>query len=191
MDTIYIGLGHKKRVGKDTFGMYLSNAFHMAGRTADRRGFADKLKGVAYQLYGWAGLMPGKYYEENPEERNTIIKPLGKTVRQIWIDLGTPAIREQVYDRTWIDYLLNQPRTHDIVIIPDLRFPNEAEAIHAKGGLCIKVEMPSLPDTDDVADCALDGHNIWDYTVVNNGTKDLLREKADKLAREIMLRYER
>ena len=63
-------------------------------------------------------------------------------------------------------------------LIPDTRFPNEAEAIKNRDGLLIRVERPQL--THEIryphpSETALDEYSNFDYTIANDGTlHDLL-----------------
>jgi outer membrane protein assembly factor BamE (lipoprotein component of BamABCDE complex) len=63
-----------------------------------------------------------------------ILRALGMTPVEVWVAMGTPAIRENVYDRTWIDYVLQTDHDCDLLIVPDVRFPNEATEFKLIGG---------------------------------------------------------
>lgn len=67
-------------------------------------------------------------------------------------------------------------------IITDVRFPNEFDAIKAKGGLIVRVNRPGY-DTSMVAhpsETALDGHD-FDVVIENNGDLDDLKQKVLKM----------
>src|SRR6187549_508755 len=88
-----IAFGHQKDVGKDTAARFVMTHLRMNSRVkkVEKHGFADKLKDVCYQLYAWAGLMPGPWYEESPEKRKlkeVVLPAIGKSPRQIWISFG-------------------------------------------------------------------------------------------------------
>ena len=173
-----IAFGHRKRTGKDAAAKFLTTILKQQCPRMNIRktSFAYKLKDICFQLYAWGGLREPVYYENHPEFREKILPRLGMSPREIWIKLGTPAIREQVYDGTWIQYCLQANKDADILIITDLRFPNEFQAVKERNGDCIKVIRESIPDTDDVADCALQdtSDDDWDQIVYNNGDlKDL------------------
>src|ERR1035437_2708896 len=97
-----IGLGHYSRTGKDSFANYF--LLHTPG--AIKIPFAWKLKSITHDLYSWAGLREPEYYEtpEGALARDIVLPDLGLTPVQVWVKFGTPAVREQVYDKTWIDY---------------------------------------------------------------------------------------
>lgn len=163
-----IGLGHYSRTGKDTIANLLIDKLSVHALHLDlkvrKMPFAWKLKQICYQLYGWAGLREPEYYEtpEGEADRDVVIPAIGKTPVQIWVAMGTPAVRDNVYDRTWIDYVLYTYPDDDVLIIPDVRFPNEVAAIRAEGGIVIKVLRRGRQPRDTVADQALVDFNDWD-----------------------------
>lgn len=180
-----IGLGHYSRTGKTSFANYLLEALPTG--MAIQLPFAWKLKQICYDLYAWAGMREPDFYEtpEGAPLRDIVLEPLGKTPVQIWVDLGTPAIREQVYDRTWIDYLLKTKHDAEVLVIPDVRFPNEVEAIRELGGTLIKVVRPGYGPRKTVADRALLGFTGWDYVIGSSGDMEELEYYAGLFAQSI------
>ena len=181
-----IGLGHYRRVGKDSLVDFLLQACRERDpRLAiEKRSFAYKLKQICHELYGWAGLREPEFYEttEGAKLREVVLPEIGKSPRQIWIDMGTRAVRQQVYEPTWLDYLLKGRHDLDVMIVPDTRFPNEAEAIKQAGGVLVKVVRPGYGPGPDVADRALLGYDGWNYVIGGSGSLVELRFWADKLA---------
>ena len=186
-----VAFGHRRRVGKNTAAMMLEKEFHndrnrkIAGTYVKLASFATKLKDISYQLYSWAGLMPEEFYEDFPEKKEEVLPLLGMTPREIWIKLGTPAIREQVYDDTWVDCTLRGPQNCDILIITDLRFPNEVKKVQDLGGYCIKINRPEIPKATDVADCALESCMDWDYVIENDRGIEELQTSVHVIAQEL------
>jgi hypothetical protein len=166
-----IGLGHTSRVGKDTFANYLSTALKERDVVVKKIPFAWKLKDVTHQLYGWAGLQDAAFYETKLGERfrDVVLPDLGMTPVQVWVAFGTPAVREQVYDRTWVDYVLKTDHECEVLIIPDVRFPNEVEAIQKQVGTLIKVVRPGFGPRQTVADQALVGWTGWNNIIGSTG----------------------
>ena len=167
--TLTIGLGHYRRVGKDSFANFLIEACRERDPSIviGKRSFAYKLKQVCHELYGWAGLREPEFYEsrEGEQYREIVLPEIGKSPRQIWIDMGAKAVRRHVYEPTWLDYLLKGQHDLDVMVIPDVRFPNEAEAIRKSGGVLVKVVRPGFGPGPDVADRALLGYDGWDYVI--------------------------
>ena len=184
--TYFVGIGHYSRVGKDT----LANAIVYSLQevfpfvTVAKKSFAAKLKALAYQLYGWAGLQPQAFYEvqENEHLRQVKLPVVNLTPVEIWCKLGTDAIREKVYDMTWVDALLRSEHKERVVVIPDVRFPNEANAIKAAGGLLVKVVRPGYGPLNTTADRALIGYDGWDLIVGGSGEMSELRSWGHRIA---------
>lgn len=186
---LIIGLGHAKRVGKDTLAQMVSTNIRAARPDWKVRivGFADKLKDICEQLYGWDGLRDKDFYntEEGAALREVKLPEIGLTPREIWIRMGTPAVREQVYQQTWIECALRPVDPPDVLIVPDVRFPNEAYRIKALEGLLLKVERPGYEPANDVADRALAAYLGWHAIVHNDGDLDLLDHKAATIAAHV------
>lgn len=174
-----IGFGHQREVGKDTAALIMSR--YLKTQRTDLEiisiGFADPLYEVCTLLYSWAGFRDKRYYDLYKDQKDIILTPIGLTPREILIQMGTPAIREQVWDNTWLQYAMN--RESDITFISDVRFPNEAQAIIDKGGKLVKIERPGLPEITDPndPDNQLADWDAWDFTIENDGT---LREFSAK-----------
>ena len=188
--TLIIGLGAYRRVGKDTFGNFLIEACRERDPNfaIGKRSFAYKLKQVCHDLYSWAGLREPEFYEtrEGEQYREVVLRQIGKSPRQIWIDMGTKTVREHVYEPTWLDYLLKGQHDLDVLVIPDVRFPNEAEAIREAGGVLVKIVRPGFGPGPDVADRALLDYEGWDYVIGGDAgsseSLSRLRVWADRFA---------
>lgn len=168
-----LGLGHYSRTGKDTF----ANNLIAAIRALDpdfkvgKISFAWKMKQMVYELYAWAGVKPPEHYdtEEGAPDRNVKLTklashlfPEGPTVVELWIAMGTDAIRDNLYDGTWIDYVLRSDHGLDLLIIPDTRFFNEVAAIKKANGHLIKFARPGIAPRTSRADTELMLFCDWD-----------------------------
>lgn len=182
---IAIAFGHRKFVGKSTAGRFLASHLRVNRKVShiETRGFADKGKDICHDLYGWAGLKTRHYYEEHPNEKDVIIPKLGKSARQIWIDFLS-GVGRRVYENTWCDYLFNTVNC-DLLIITDLRFPNECELIKANNGFVIKINRPDIEHTPDEADDPLESYDAWSHTFTNQGPLSNLHGQIVKLAEDL------
>lgn len=191
---LIIGLGHRKRVGKDTFAGFLDDELAKRGYSVYKLAFASAMKSTAADIFGDAGLRDGLHYEVNPEHREIPLPKIGKTPRQLWIELGN-AVRE-IYPNTWVDIVkrvINVAAIRRAVnmakpcafIITDVRFPNEAAAVKSWGGVLVKVARPDAPVATDSAEVALDGYHDWDHGVLNDGTLGELKAEAVWLANNL------
>lgn len=178
-----IAFGHQKNAGKDTASAFVVQYLRTGSRfkRIQKRGFADKLKDVCYQIYAWAGMMPGIWYEENSDRRkykDIVLPPLGKSPRQIWIAFGN-EVKLAAYQDTWIDYLLKST-VCDFLAISDLRFPYEADRIRLLGGRVVKIVRPDVPHVSDAADDPLLDYQNWDGVILNDGSLNDLYDKVTK-----------
>ena len=69
------------------------------------------------------------------------------------------------------------------VLIDDVRFMNELNAIKGHGGLIIKIERPGFDGANNHAsETSLDDYAAWDGTIVNDGTLEEFRAKVGQFA---------
>lgn len=187
-----VAFGHRKQQGKDLSCSLLKQNIiikHGLG-SCSIQSFAKPIYDICHELYRWAGFKNFQYYQDHPEAKQEILPKINKTPRDILIDFGTKGIREQVYSNTWVEYLMHEisEMPEPIILISDLRFPNEVERIRESGrpSILVKVVRPCIPPTDDPADLALEGYDEWDHTIVNDGTKrDLNDQLVDLVLGEI------
>lgn len=178
-----LGIGHRKRVGKDAFANMIVRHLrtHVANTNAKVAGFSDTLKECCYNLYCSVGMKPAQHYEDFPEDRDAILLN-GKTVRQVWIEFGNHC---RLYDPAiWVNATLGVPNV-DYLIIKDVRFLNEIEAIHKRGGTVVKLVNPNVPEENDAADGVLKDYLDWDHVIVNDSTLAELNKKAKILSQTI------
>ena len=179
-----IGFGHKSGHGKDTFCKHLVT--HLNCKAPDIKvkhiNLADKLKDIAFQMYGWAGLERKIYYENNRPERHEFIEPLGRTALQIWIDLGQ-KLREQD-EKVWLNYLAEHNHNCDILVCGDVRHYNEADIMDQ----VYKVTNPRITDLQiKNIDHVLDDYTGWHGEFINDRdfkkVDQLMEGLANKLIR--------
>lgn len=188
---LVVGIGHKKRRGKDALTAYIIKTW--SGRLDIRRyAFGDILKqevnaaarawwleNCPDQLFGAQGGMRALCQqarvplEENPDFTDPMC-PYGKQRRllQWW---GTEYRRVQFGEHYWTDRLWDIMR-HDnpqVALVPDTRFPNEADSIRLNDGYLIRVTRPNFnPSDDHISETALDNYT-WDETIMANTVEEL------------------
>ncbi len=169
-----IGLGHKREVGKDLTGTLMFKELTVSKPDLKilKLGFADPIYEIAHKMYAWAGMQTKMYYDEHKEQKETELLKIGLTARKILIDVGMKF--REIYPKTWLDYTLT--RQTDILIITDVRFPNEAQRIKDLGGIVINVirDVPQVDDPND-PDNQLNGW-AFDGILMNTGTKKELNQ---------------
>jgi len=135
--------------GKDTAADYLVN-FHGFRRDS----FANTLKDAVAAVFGWDRvLLEGRTNEARTwreevdswwAERLNMPNLTPRWVLQYW---GTDVLRNQFHDDIWIASIENKLRkTKDHIVISDVRFPNEIQAIHNAGGLVVRVQRGPNPE---------------------------------------------
>lgn len=184
---IIVALGHKSRVGKDTFAGLLQTALRMKGIRTQKASFAAKLKQVCYIMYSWDGMREAAYYEtdEGAKARYVKLPTVGKTPMEIWIEVGN-KIREVFMD-TWLMATLasDYPNTQ-VLIVTDCRFPNEGNKVIELGGIPCLIIRSDAPVFDSPSDKALDDWGQWVKRFINDGTIRDLNVLAEEFAKELI-----
>jgi hypothetical protein len=166
------GISGRKRHGKDFFSKILLRTRQDTGLSPDFTivHFAGELKRQAGIVFGLTyGQLDGSQKESllpEPIEMDSFLeamslesgldlKPAGfiaKTPREVMQALGTEYVR-RIKPSYWVDVVLDKiAACKGNVLVPDTRFPNEADAIRSVGGKVIKIQRLDLPET-------LDGHS--------------------------------
>lgn len=153
-----IAFGHKARQGKTWSANFLAS--RLPGRSLVW-GFGDGLKAVARASYGMG-----------PEKDPILLQRLGEGLRQedpaIWIKVWEGAISDQE-GLEW-------------VLVPDLRYKNEALFLKTKGAILAKVNrlnpdgslwVSSDRDPSHISEIDLDDWPSWDVEVSADSTASL------------------
>lgn len=153
-----IGLAGKKGCGKSTLASHLR--WYLDG--AVEYSFALPLKRAIREVFGFddkqLGLSPDP--DNSKESRDEF---WGETPRKIMQVVGTELFRDKLAElfpdnerfgkgNVWISAFekwLKGNTKHEHVIVSDVRFPNEAEAIRKLGGEIWLIERPSLSAQTD------------------------------------------
>lgn len=142
-----------------------------------RVSFADplrKMTGALLQELGCDTAQVGHLLHEGKEE---IIPELGVSTRHLLRTLGTEWGRDCIHPNLWVRVWTKKVANLDRVVVDDLRFPNELEAVRYRGGTVIEITRPGT-DRNDLhrSDGALDGlGDIADYTIQNSGSIETLK----------------
>lgn len=138
-----IGLLGKAGAGKDVIATHLSERHeHLVGK------FAAPLKAMVTTLLVYAGTDKHqiKYWLEG-EGKEKEHPALGASPRHLMQTLGTEWGRKAVRDSFWVDLAMNavqHARDAGIdVVMSDVRFPNEVEAIQKAGGFILYINRPT------------------------------------------------
>ena len=218
-----LGISGRIGSGKDTVG----NIIQMLALTNDPtvnweiKKYAGKLKEIASILTG-ATL---EQLEDQDFKKREMGPEWGITYRELLQKVGTEAMRNVIHENVWVNALMadyNNGASIEIKdvnatfmgakiesvkvkqeesnwIITDMRFPNEMDAVKAKGGITIRVNRPysttggnGIPATFSQtqfhpSETALDNHE-FDYVIDNNGSiSDLIDKVRTILTQEKLI----
>lgn len=98
------------------------------------------------------------------EEPNNLL--CGKTPRYAMQTLGTEWGRNCMGDDFWVKLWRSRAAQHSRVVVDDLRFPNEAEAVRSLGGVIVKLEGRGGIAGGHESE---KGCGTWDGVVENDG----------------------
>ncbi len=165
-----IGLTGAAGCGKDTLASHLLHEhpdyfiYH----------FADPIKNMVNELLGvdmrqW----------ENREWKEAVVPWLGKSPRVLAQTIGTEWGRDIIHRDIWLlaaaqAYTCRDTLLGGGMIVPDVRFDNEADWIHSRGGVVVKVDRPGVASVAaHASENGLRADKI-DATVVNDESVGVL-----------------
>ena len=154
-----IGLSGYARTGKDTAAQIL------AERGFRRVAFADRVRSLALRLDAPTRAIVGALGWEEAKSH--------AYVREYLQTLGM-AVREEVGEDAWIRAALRDRRGD--LVISDVRFRNEADAIRAAGGVIWRIERSGISAANGhVSEHEMDGYR-YDSVIRNDGDLNGLHE---------------
>lgn len=171
--------GHKFS-GKSTVARLLGNATGY-----EVVSFADKLKDVCCVLSGCTREQLEDYDFKETQLVPDYLRPYCGNVKKptfrAFLQYFGSEVMRGVNDNIWIDCTLSN--CDEDCIVSDCRFPNEAKAVKARGGIVIKVVRPDAKAEDSHQSETLIDEIGADYTIVNDTTLENLVLNVDSLVR--------
>jgi hypothetical protein len=174
-----VGIVGYAQVGKDTVAQFLVREYGFR-----RLALADVLREMLYALNPLVQVtQPDTQVDETVglqsfvdrwgwERAKQVSEHLATspwTVRRYLQRLGTEAGRDILGEDVWVDLLLQRAQTLQRVVVPDIRFPNEAKAIRALGGQLIRVTRKGIgPVNGHASEIAGDNLDV-DHVIHNDG----------------------
>jgi hypothetical protein len=133
-----------------------------------------------------AGLSYDDVYTQEGKQ-HTIDWLDGITVRELLQKVGT-AVRNEIHPEFWIRRLLESSKSSKAtLLVPDVRFPNEADAIKNAGGFLIRLEREGAGAGNHISETALDNYDKWDMVIQNNYDLDYLKDQAKNIIKLLNL----
>jgi hypothetical protein len=171
--------------GKDTFAELLAEL--LPGKV-ERHALADKLRLITEIV---SGVRMTKTHEVNKpfcneifnytqDQKNIIIKKFNKTIGETLQLVGTDLFRDNYDNDIWVKSFFNEElenKLNDgkIIVIPDVRFVNEANYILQEGGYLIRLEGDpmrvrenSLRDLNHISETNLDDYINFNKVIYND-----------------------
>ncbi len=181
MEQTIIGLSGRKLSGKTTAVNHVCRRY--AAREPVVRSFAGPLKEVVIDLFTpleW-GLLIGDLDEERWKNKVT---PCGKTIRELLQIVGTDWCRS-LWPDVWTNAMareVDRCGAGALVLIPDVRFPNEVRFIQERGGHVIRLLRAPLEDTHpsetalDEMGMNTDGLGVWKHRLPGQYSDTVITE---------------
>lgn len=137
--------------------------------------FADSLRKTTAEAFG----IPLAVFQDDARKE----KPLpeygypNETPRSLLIAVGTDLFRSRWPD-IWVDSWENKARRLPLVVVTDLRFPNELGRVRAMGATVIRITRPGVPIVrTEITESFFEDFDV-DFDLVNDGTPEELGEKV-------------
>lgn len=184
-----IGISGKIGSGKDTFAELFAE--QLVGKV-ERHALADNLRLITEIV---SGVRMTTTHEINKpfcnvirnytqSQKNIVIKQFNKTIGETLQLIGTDLFRNNYDSDIWVKSFFNEQLNEKlnngkIIIVPDVRFINEADYIIQEGGYLIRLEgdpmgirKNSLRDLNHISETELDNYTKFDK-IIYNDKKDI------------------
>ena len=172
-------IGHRARMGKDTFAKMLKGQFENSGMSAEIASFATPIKEIMAEALGVS------------VEVLEVMKNDSEYYRGILQRFGSGKMKEFFGDDVWRSLMLQEiegfrEKSVDVVIIPDFRFPSEF--IHGATTINVVKYHPDEPPIFEGMHISETAMDVYDYFIVvdNCGTLDELEDEASFVKKEIL-----
>jgi len=191
--------------GKDTFAELLAE--QLVGKV-ERHALADKLRLITEIVSGIKMSTTHKINKPfcneirnyTQDQKNIVIKQFNKTIGETLQLVGTDLFRDNYDTDIWVKSFFNEElyeklNEGKIIIVPDVRFVNEADYIIQEGGYLIRLEGDpigvrenSLRDLNHISETDLDDYTNFSK-IIYNDKKDIesLKKVVNDLIFELSL----
>jgi hypothetical protein len=211
---VLIGLHGPALSGKDTvYGILRTLSFEgpLTPYLVRRDAFADRLKISAARALGYKGpdeaaVAYMNLFKKHGEIRAALTEdgdPDGEIIKGRWISgreylqfYGTEAHRDVFGQSFWIKAVLpdgypsDSERDKTLLVVTDVRFPNEAKRIHECGGQVWKIDRSheGITESGHASEQPLP-NNLVHRTILNDGSLEELREQVSKVVKWFLVSH--
>jgi len=152
-----VGIAGKAGSGKDTVATFFTDrGFH-------RYAFADPIKATINPLFGW----DDRHGFGDLKEKIDLF--WGVSPRYVYQVFGTEFARELIRDDFWLRVAELRLAAHPAIVIPDVRFNNEADWIRQRG-ILFHLYRDNVPEVLAHKSEAGVQRRPEDFRILNNGT---------------------
>ena len=175
-----IGLSGYAQTGKDTVAQHLVEEYGFT-RIAFADPIRDALLALDPQIMDYPAL-PGVRLSWIVEKSGwEAVKQDSPEVRRLLQRLGTEVARNQWHKDFWVDLAMQKAANFSNVVITDVRFPNEYNAIRYRNGQVWRVnKLNHQPANEHPSEVALDEFD-FDWYIPNYGTIEDLYAVVDNI----------
>jgi len=182
---LLFGFSGKMRAGKDTAADYIEHRLQAYGYQVQRFAFADTIKRIAEFAQTEAGLPLVKDRE--------LLQYLGAD----WGRKHDPDVWVKALERKIV--AARESEDVDVILVTDLRFPNELEMLDRQGFTSIRtfasdsiraIRGAEVDKMDHISETALDAFDrpgVWDWFLDNSGTLKDFHGRLDLVVARAML----
>lgn len=179
---LIILIAGKAGVGKTTLANALKTSFEKIAVTCEIFPFAERVKAVAKEQFGWDG--------EKDERGRKLLINIGMMGREYNPDIWANKVLEKIASKPV-----------EVIIIDDWRFPNEGKVIKEFNFNLFRIRVESLgreilkgtPQYNDPSENSLPSYNLlmdnsvyYDGAVFNYGDLDQVNEYAEKIVKYLV-----
>jgi len=177
MARLILAFGHRRMRGKDTAGMMALELLLKQGCQVRRDAFAGPLKKACQDVFGFSD---DQVYGDLKGEEDPFWHFTPRWALQF---VGTELFRRHIREDIWAASLqrraINEPEIS--VIVTDLRFKNEAQAIKDIGGFVVKCDR-NVPYDEKIdehqSEIDMLDYDGWDFALDNNHSMSTLNEQV-------------
>ena len=169
-----IGLTGRASAGKDTLAQLLHSRYDYV-----RYAYADPLRTLLNERFGWK---PAQWEDREWKEYALADEAGGYSPRSWMQWLGTEVLRTYAGYDIFVRLAFTNWDKHPYpMVISDVRFSNEAQAIINRGGMILEVTREGTGALNDHVSERTLHEDLFHGTVSNNGTREQLLHVATHL----------
>lgn len=169
-----IGLTGKKQNGKSTAAQYIAEKYGFVRLNFKDALVAEIKAGFPNVLEAIIEMMERSAYDGmNPWTIDRLFRDKPPVFRALMQNFGTEVRRVDNTDY-WVVKWMKEAAKHQNIVVDDVRFLNEAQAVRDMGGIVIRISRADYPNVDShVSETEMDMIKTDDNVTVESGDEGL------------------